>query len=156
MSIEGVAARAGVGKATIYRRYPSKAPLLVDAIRNRLHLVEQLPDSGDLRADLLAMLKPLVGSLRSGDGPLLIAFMTERVREPELNDEFGRCVVGHKKVHLRKLVRDAVERGDLPADTDVDLVAELGPALIWHHALGNGPVDPDLAERIVDQVIPKR
>jgi AcrR family transcriptional regulator len=156
MSIEGVAGRAGVGKASIYRRYASKAPLLVAAIRHRLHIVDHYPDTGDLRADLRAMLAPLVERLRSADGPLLIAFMTERFREPELAEEFDRCVVGHKKVHLRKIIRDAIDRGDLPPETDVDLVAEFGPALIWHQALGNQPLDAGLAERIVDQIVPNR
>ncbi len=114
MSIEGVAARAGVAKATVYRRYSSKAKLVVDAFRHRLQFVEYLPDTGDLRADLLAMLEPLVERLRGRDGPILVAFTTERLREPELAEEYDRSVIGRKRVHMRKLVRDAVERGDLP------------------------------------------
>jgi AcrR family transcriptional regulator len=155
MSIEGVAARAGVGKATIYRRYPSKAKLVVDAVRHRLHLVELLPDTGNLRADLLAMLEPLVDRLRGHDGPILVAFMTERLREPELAAEYDRSVIGRKRIHMRKLITDAVERGDLRPDTDVDLLAETAPALVWHHVLNNHPVGPDLATRIVDQILPQ-
>jgi AcrR family transcriptional regulator len=154
MSIEGVASRAGVGKATIYRRYASKAELLVDAMRRQLLLVDELPDTGDLRADLLAMYEPLVELLRGRDGPLLVAFMTERFREPDLAAEFERSVVGGKRVHVRKLVNDAIARGQLPASTDVDLFAQLAPALIWHQALNNHPIDRDLVERIVDQILP--
>jgi AcrR family transcriptional regulator len=155
MSIEGVAARAGVAKATVYRRYSSKAKLVVDAFRHRLQFVDKLPDTGDLRADLLAMLEPLVEHLRGRDGPILVTFMTERLREPELAEEYDRSVIGRKRVHMRKLVRDAVERGDLPADTDVDLLAEMAPALIWHQALNLQPVEANLAARIIDQLIPR-
>lgn len=155
-SIEGIAARAGVGKATIYRRYPTKASLIVDALRARLRLVDVLPDTGDLRADLIAMATPLVERLCGSDGPTLVAFMAERLREPELAAEFDRSVIGHKRVHLRKLVRDAVERGDLAPDTDVDVVAEMVPAIVWHHALNHLPLDRGLPERVVDEVIRPR
>ncbi len=83
-SIEGVAARAGVAKATVYRRYPTLAPLFVDAVRVRLCLIHELPDTGDLRADLLAMMQPLIDRLLTPDGAVLAALMTERFREPEL------------------------------------------------------------------------
>jgi AcrR family transcriptional regulator len=156
LSIEGVAARAGVAKATVYRRYSSKAELLVDAIRRQLHLVDVLPDTGDLRADLLGMLGPLVERLRGHEGPTLVAFMTERFREPELAAEWDRSVIGHKRVHVRKLVGEAIDRGELPPTTDIDLFAEMAPALIWHHALNNHAIAPDLAERIIDQILPRR
>jgi AcrR family transcriptional regulator len=56
VTIEGVAARAGVGKATVYRRHPTSAALLVEAARIRLCLLHDLPDTGDLRADLVSLL----------------------------------------------------------------------------------------------------
>lgn len=156
MSIEGVAARAGVAKATVYRRYSSKARLLVDAMRHRLCLPDHLPETGDLRADLLGMMEPLVDRLRGDDGPMLVAFMTERFREPELAAEFDRSVVGEKRVHLRRLVQNAVDRGELDADTDVELLAETAPAIIWHHALNHHALPPDIVERIVDQMLGRR
>jgi predicted ATPase len=81
--------------------------------------------------------------------------MTERLREPELAAEYDRSVIGRKRIHMRQLIRDAVERGDLRPDTDIDLLAETAPALVWHHVLNNQPVGPDLAARIVDQIIPQ-
>lgn len=157
LSVEGIAARAGVGKATIYRRYSNKAELLVDAMRDRLGYAPgeepPLPDTGDLRADVLAQLRPLVRTLRSDDGPLLVAFMLERARHPELAEEFNRAVIGRKRDHLEHLVRRAVERGELPADTDVAVVVEAAPAIIWHHALHDLPIPADLAERVVQQLL---
>jgi AcrR family transcriptional regulator len=153
VTIEGVAARACVGKATVYRRYASRAELVVEAIRTRLNLIHELVDSGDLRADLLALVGPLVDRLRGADGPVLVALMTERMREPELAEAYERSVVGHKREHMRRIIEAAIARGELPADTDVELLAETPAAIIWHHALNGLPMDDDFAARVVDHAL---
>jgi AcrR family transcriptional regulator len=155
VSIEGVAARAGVGKATIYRRYASKAQLLVDAIHVCAGVTEQLPDTGDVRADLTHMLESLMDRLRSDLGPVLLAFAAERVRYPALDEEFTRSVIGAKRAHIQKLLTAAIERGDLPADIDTDVVAEAGPALLWHHAMNRLPLTDDLPARIIAMLLPR-
>ncbi|MEJ7584430.1 MAG: TetR/AcrR family transcriptional regulator [Acidimicrobiales bacterium] len=154
VSIEGVAARAGVGKATIYRRYRDKAALVVEAVKVGACLDDHLPDTGDLRADLSSMLQRMVDKLRGDNGRVLLVFAAERLRHPELATEFERSVIGAKRAHTRRLVAGAVERGIIPAGSDVGLIAECGPALIWHHALHGLPLTDDLADRIVDLVLP--
>jgi AcrR family transcriptional regulator len=154
VSIEGVAARAGVGKATIYRRFPSKAQLVVEAMRVGACFTDHLPDTGDVRADLTSMLQRMIDKLRSDDGPVLIAFAAERLRNPELAAEFERSVIGAKRAHSRRLITAAIERGDLPADSDVEVIAESGPAIVWHHALQGLPITDDLPGRIIDMVLP--
>lgn len=155
VSIEGVAARAGVGKASIYRRYTSRAELIVEAIRARVCIDDHLPDTGDLRADLRSMLQPLIDRLRGDDGRVLITFMGERLRHPDLAAEFDRSVIGRKRAHMRGLVRAAVERGDLPSDSDIEIIAEMGPALLWHHAIYGLPLTDDLPDRILATVLPE-
>jgi AcrR family transcriptional regulator len=155
VSIDRVAARAGVGKATIYRRYSSKAEMVVEAVRCGAQLDDWLPDTGDLRADLTSIMQPLIDRLRGDDAQLLVTFALERLRDPELNDQFSRLVIGKKREHLRHLVNAAVARGDLPADVDTELIAESLPALIWHHALYGLPLDDGLLERILDLVLPR-
>jgi AcrR family transcriptional regulator len=154
VSIEGVAARAGVGKASIYRRYATKAELVVEAVRCGAHLDDELPDSGDLRADLATMMRPLLERLRGDDGKLLTTFAVERFRNPDLAEEFDRSVVGAKRGHVRRLINAAVARGDLPASIDVDLVAEAPAAFLWHHALYGLPLTDDLLDRILTLVLP--
>jgi AcrR family transcriptional regulator len=141
VSIEGVAARAGVGKATIYRRYTSKADLVVDAVRVSAHIDDHLPDTGDLRADLIGMMASMVERLRGPDGKLLVMFAAERVSNPDLADAFERSVVGRKREHVIRLLQGAV-------------VSESGPALIWHHALNGLPLTDDLPGRILAVVLP--
>ena len=156
VTIEGTAARAGVGKATVYRRYPTRAALLVDAARVRLCLLHPLVDTGDLRADWRALIQPLVDRLRGADGPMLVAFNMARQREPELAAEWERSVVGAKREHIRTLLRHAIERGEVPADADIELLGEIPAAIVWHHALNALPIDDDLVERILDVVAPRR
>jgi len=154
VSIEGVAARAGVAKATIYRRYPNKAQLVVAAVHHGAGMTDYLPDTGDARADLTSMLAKLTDLLRGELGPVLLAFAGERARYPKLDEEFKRSVIGAKRAHIRHLVTLAIEHGDLPADADVEVIAEAGPALVWHHALNRLPLTDDLPRRIVGMVIP--
>ena len=155
VSIEGVAARAGVGKASIYRRYSTKAELVVEAIRGGVDADDQdLPDTGDLRADLIRMMRSLLDRLRGNDAQLLTTFAVERFRNPDLALEFDRSVIGRKREHLRHLVNAAIARGDLPADVDVDLIAESAPAFLWHHALYGLPMTDDFLERVFDLVLP--
>jgi AcrR family transcriptional regulator len=154
VSMDGVAARAGVGKATIYRRYSSKAELVVEAVRCGVQMGDTLPDTGDLRADLTSLMQPLLDRLRGPDAKLMTAFALERMRSPELAEEFDRSVIGKKREHIRKLVAAAVERGDLPADADVELISEGPPAFLWHHALYGLPMDDGLLGRVLDLVLP--
>ncbi len=154
VSMDGVAARAGVGKATIYRRYSSKAELVVEAVRCGAHMEDWLPDTGDLRADLLSMMKPLLERLRGPDAKLLLTFALERIREPELGQEFDRSVIGKKREHIRHLVDAAIERGDLPASADVELIAEGPAAFLWHHAIYGLPMDDALLVRILNVILP--
>ena len=114
----------------------------------------ELPDTGDLRSDLTAIMRPLLDRLRGPDAKLMTTFALERLRSPELAEEFDRSVIGKKRVHIRKLVAAAVERGDLPPDADVELISEGPPAFLWHHAIYQLPMDDGLLDRILDLVLP--
>lgn len=156
MSVEGVAARAGVGKATVYRRWRNKAQILVEALRRHACCDVPLVDTGDVRADLLVMLRAVQRSMKGVDGRIMAAFVAERSRHPELNEEFERAFVADRRRHVRKILVAAVRRGDLPAHTDVELLADVGPALLWHRmTMRRAPLSRDLPERIVGQFLPR-
>jgi AcrR family transcriptional regulator len=153
MSMEGIAARAGVGKAAIYRRWPNKAAVIVDALRGHDAMQVPLPDTGDVQADVETMLVAVQRSMAGEDGPIIAAFAAEKFRHPELREEFDRVFVQNRRAHLLGLIRDAVARGDLPADTDVELVAETGPAILATRLLLHDQApDPKLPRRIVEQL----
>jgi AcrR family transcriptional regulator len=155
MTMEGVAAAAGAGKATIYRRWKSKAELVVDAIREHVAFDIELVDTGDIRADMHAFLVQLRNRMLGPDGRLLATFMAERLRHPALAEMFDRRFVSEKRVTLRGMVQRAVAGGDLPADTDVDLLVDVGKAIMVHEFTQHGgKLRRDLPERIVRQFLP--
>ena len=82
------------------------------------------------------------------------AFTAERIRHPELAAAFDRQFVENRRAHLRRIVQDAVDRGDLPASTDVELAGNAGPRALHARARVSRKFDPDLADRIVTQFLP--
>jgi AcrR family transcriptional regulator len=154
MSVEGVASRAEVGKATIYRRWPTKSALVVDAVRACAFDQIPLVDTGDVRADLGRMLHALLDMMRR-EAPLLRAFAIEQTRHPELADAWRLGFLAERRQALREALRRGVERGQLPAATDVELLADVGPALMWQRLTVIGEEPPaDLPERILAQFLP--
>jgi AcrR family transcriptional regulator len=156
MTIEGVAAAAGAGKATVYRRWRNKIDLVVDAIRDHVGLRAELVDTGDIRADMAAFLTQLQADMLGPDGPLMATFMAERLRHPELAQAFEARFVSEKRAQLQAMVGRAVAQGDLPADSDIDLLADVGKAMMIHEFVQHrGTLRRDLPERIVRQFFPE-
>ncbi len=155
ITIEGIASRAGAGKATLYRRWRNKAELVADAIRGHACTEVPMPDTGDVRADLRTYLKGMFDAFAGVDGPLMVAFMAERIHHPELGEAFERRFLADRRRYLRAIVQRAVERGELAPGTDVELLSEVGPALMLHEfVLRHGRLRRDLPERIVAQFFP--
>ena len=152
MTIEGVAAAAGAGKATVYRRWHNKIDLVIDAIGEQVALRAEIVDTGDIAADMRSYLRQLQRDLLGPNGALLATFMAERLRHPALAEAFEAQYASEKRACLRKLVRRAVERGALPADSDIDLLAGVGPALmVYEFVQRGGRLPRDLPDRIVRQ-----
>jgi len=130
LTVEGVAQRAGVGKATIYRRWPSKLPLVIEAFRQLPGLEEA--DTGDLATDLEQMLKSYLRTYHQTPlGAVVPSLAGELPHNPELMELFAPVVKARRQPLLRALER-AVERGEIPADLDLDLAADLifGPITV--------------------------
>lgn len=154
MSVEGIANRAGVGKAAIYRRWSTKAEVVVDALQCHAYAHIPLPDTGDVRADLLEVLTAQQQAFSGADGPLMAALAAEKSRHPELRAAFERAFVRDRRAHLHRLFASAVERGDLPPDTDVELLVEAAPSILVHRVTIHAEAPtPDLPQRIVDLLL---
>ncbi len=130
LTVEGVASRAGVGKATIYRRWPSKLPLVVEAF-SQLPALEEA-DTGDLVEDLKKMLRSYMQLFNTTPlAAVLPSLAGERAHEPELSELFDPVFKERRQPLIRALER-AVGRGELPVDLDLDLAADLivGPIAV--------------------------
>ena len=133
MSIEVIAARAGVGKTTVYRRWPSKEDLIVDAI-DELILEVHPPDTGSLRDDLIELLVQLQGALTtSRAGAVFPRMAAEVAAGSPLGRKYLDRVVGPRLGMLEGVLRRGIERGELPQDVDVDVVRSMliGPLITW-------------------------
>ncbi|WP_269938736.1 TetR/AcrR family transcriptional regulator [Arthrobacter sp. HY1533] len=157
MTIDMVAARAKAGKATLYRRWPSKAELVLDAVAC-LKKVDtdpaRLPDTGSLRGDLVAMVKP--HSIEDGERKLQImaGLMSMLNSSPELVDMATAAIVDPRVAVNRIFLRRAMERGEIPADCDVETLALVTPSMAAFRVLVlKKPVDRDFLLSLIDGVL---
>lgn len=152
LTVEGVASRAGVGKATIYRRWASKVPLIIEAFRELPGLEDV--DTGGVREDLEGMLRSYLQIL--GSTPLATvvpSLVGERAHNPELSKLIEPILRDRRQPIIRAL-RRAVKRGELRADVDLDLAADMlfGPILMRLFFTG-ARIHPRLSRPIVDAAL---
>ena len=124
LTMEGVRARAGVGKATIYRRWSSKEELVRDAIVF-LHHAFDTPDTGSLRGDFGALAMAVRASASRGGATLMPRLLGEAVNDPELFAIFRANLVEPRRAALRTVLERAVARGEIRDDVDVELMIDL-------------------------------
>src|SRR5258706_959599 len=155
MSIEEVACRAGVGKATICRRWPSRGALALDAFLAEFPGQQQLPDTGTLRGDLLTALRAWIRSVtQTSGGPMLSGLIAEVQQDRALAATWRDQVVEALRAQYAIMLDRAISRGEIPADTDKDVVLDLlyGPA--YHRLLhGQRPLTDQFARRVVDLIV---
>ncbi|HET8970236.1 MAG TPA: TetR/AcrR family transcriptional regulator [Candidatus Nanopelagicales bacterium] len=154
MSMDAVAARARASKATIYRRWPGKPELVLDAVRSRAPGLVVPADTGSLRGDLVAT----YSAAAQGSGPEEAELVAGVLRAMRSTPELGDCVraqVFESKCDVsRTLVARAVARGELPSGTDPLLLHEVAGALWFHRVLVvGGPVDDAFIAHVVDDVL---
>ncbi|OMI86909.1 TetR family transcriptional regulator [Streptomyces sp. M1013] len=159
VTVEAIAARAGVGKQTIYRRWPSKSAVVVAAL---LALSEDaegqsvtLPDTGDLRADLGLVMRATVEEFADPSFDKLIrALNTEIANDPALAAEYREKLAGPLDEAKKVRLRSAQKAGQLAPDADLDLVLEVLYAplfLRWLHR--SGPLTAAYADSLVDATL---
>jgi AcrR family transcriptional regulator len=155
VTIEGIAARAGVGKQTIYRWWSSKADVLMDNFSADARSELALPDLGSVRADLVTYLRQLAAFLTEAPaGAVLIALIGQAQHDRSMATAFRGSQLAEHRERERTLLVRAIERGELPADLDVDTaLAELvGP--VYYRVLVTGePVDPAFTDALVNSFL---
>ena len=150
LSMDLLAHRAGVGKATIYRRWESKEALILDALRTTTTPIP-VPDEGSLRADLHAYMDAVVEHFAPRRGSDVLPHLIEASCYDEQLRASLDAYLRERQSTTRLLLHRGIERGELPADTDVDLITDviLGP-FFYRHLLTGAPVDRAFTHRLVD------
>ena len=148
LRVQDVADRAGVGLATIYRRWPTKQDLVVEALRAK---TVDLPDTGDTRADLIAIFTLMAGAFQ-GEGAQLVPGCIAVARdEPEILQALRDHALCGIRDHLRMLITREVGEDD----PDLDLRVDFGPGILLQRGmlLGEPVTDPDVIARLVDVML---
>jgi AcrR family transcriptional regulator len=156
LTVEGVAARSGVAKTTIYRRWRSKDELALAVLIEMVQTVAPVAARGDTRAELIALVQGAVRVLgKTLMGSIMQGLVPELARGSELALAFRDRVVGLRRAEVERVLLRGVERGDLRADIDIGLTHELLFGAVYYRLfLSGGPMDRKLAERIVDALLP--
>ncbi|GAA4509205.1 TetR/AcrR family transcriptional regulator [Nonomuraea ferruginea] len=158
MSMDAVARRAGVGKAAIYRRWSSKEPLVLDLLTELADQAVPLPDTGTLHEDVAGFVRH-TSALRADDRAMRILtdLTAEATRNPRLATAMHTTAELPRRAAATELLQRAVDRGELPADLDLDLatdcligLAYLRPRTPWQPS---EPLDPGVLARLVEVIL---
>lgn len=158
LTMDEIAARARAGKGALYRRWPSKAALVIDAIAawRRELAPQEIPDTGSLRGDLDALVAGVPDWDEESHRMVLVlsGLVTAARREPELAAALSGQVVEIPLALIRGVFERAVGRGEIPPERDLDLVAETALALNMFRMVMRGEVpDRPFVRRVVDEIL---
>ncbi|MFI8180941.1 TetR/AcrR family transcriptional regulator [Actinacidiphila glaucinigra] len=149
LTIEAVAAAAGVGKSTIYRWWPNKEALIADALAE-IFRAEEIPDLGDTRAELRHAVDMTIDNYTNEDiAASLPALAAGLLPHPELMARFRETFLHRKRANIATALRRGIQRGDLPHDLDTDLVQDIwAGTILYRRLMTNTATDTALAEHL--------
>jgi AcrR family transcriptional regulator len=156
LTVEAVAARSGVAKTTIYRRWRDKWQLALDAVMiDLLPFFDDPVDVGDTRKELITFVDSVVKAFATTpQGPAMQALVSEIATHPELRRVYREQVVEPRRETLRPVIERGVARGDLRPGTDLRIVHELMLGPVFYRLLLSGPpLDRKLSESVADAVL---
>lgn len=151
MRVEDVASRSGVNKTTIYRRWPTKIELVHAAMRH-LAPPPEPPETGSVRTDLIELLRGMVRHAESPLGRGTLRMLASEGTHPDVGLMKRAVAADHMRARAL-VVERAIERGELPPDTDVELVVELTVSPVVRRVIRELPADEEFIEAAVDVVL---
>ena len=157
MTIDMVAARAKAGKATLYRRWASKAELVIDAVacmKQEDLAPENLPDTGTLRGDLVAMVKPRTIEDAQQKLRVMAGLMSLLGQSPELAEAAREAIVEPRLAINRMFLRRAIDRGEISADIDIERIASISQSMgAFRMLMLQQPVDREFVVSVIDGIV---
>jgi AcrR family transcriptional regulator len=155
LSIERVAKRARTSKAAIYRRWPARADLVAAAIRDAGERDQDfLPDTGDVRADLFAVLRAAADRLIGPYGEAARGLVAETLADPDATHAAREHLIQGRNRLIAAVLQRAVQRGEAGPQALTPQLISLAPVLVSHHYLLHGaPIDNKAIDNILDEVV---
>lgn len=154
LTMEGIARRAAVSKQTIYRWWPGKGAVVLEALTEAASALAPMPSGGSLETDLRRLLRETVAAAGSPNSRVLAALMAEA----QLNDEFARAFrdgfLAQRRTVLRVTFERARRRGEAGDRVDLDLLVDLVFGALWYRILaGHAPLDRRFADRLCEAAL---
>jgi AcrR family transcriptional regulator len=155
VSMDAVAARAAVSKATIYRWWPTKETLALDALYHEWSAVPAPRDTGSLRGDLLSLLLPWVRlATRRPYGRAIAALVTEAQSDQVFAADYRSRFVEPRRDQARAIFRRAVDRSEIPADTKIEVALDLLYGPVYHRLLhDHAPLNDEFVIDLIDTAL---
>jgi len=156
MSMDAIAARAGAGKAAIYRRWANKQALVLETVRSRRLPLGDPPDTGTIRGDLLSLFLALQGQLEDNAIDHLVGVLFALRTDPDLAQAVEEQFIAAWQRGVQTIVVRATERGELPPRDErfLELFGWAGPSMmLMRFLVAEGPIDPEFIREIVDELL---
>ena len=153
LTMDAVAARAHASKSTIYRRWPDKAALVVDALHCHKG-TQEVPDTGSLTGDLSAICQWSLNKENRSEARLMLGLITSLANDEQLRDAFQERIVEPRTRLLRDVFARAVDRGEISRDRNIDMLATLYPAMLFRRLMVTGELpDQQFARDVMNDII---
>jgi AcrR family transcriptional regulator len=154
LTMDAVASEAGVGKATIYRRWRTKQDLVVDTISDLNRAEAEIPDTGSLEGDLRSMMRQMVAMITGPTGAATLSLLSTVPHQPALARAFQDGPLAVWRQSFESLWSRAEQRGEIPTSLAKSVIAEATSALLVQRWLLTGrPVDEAFADEVLDTVV---
>jgi AcrR family transcriptional regulator len=154
LAMERIAARAGASKASLYRRWPSRAELVIAALGHHYGGPEPTPDTGNLRDDVLSLLRFGASRLNGIFGVAARGLMAETLADPDRTASVRPSMFTSRNRIMREILDHAAARGEIRPDAITPQLIGLAPALVDYHFLIYGaPIPDDVTTGIVDNIL---
>ena len=154
LSIEAIAADANVGKTTVYRWWPTKAALVADAFFASSEEELQFPNTGSVQRDMSLQMRRVIRIFRSERGKVVAALLAGGQSDPELLDAFRERFLWPKRLQAYQTLQRGIDRGELPAASDLDLILDslYGP-IYMRFLIRHDKLDESFADEICGLVL---
>jgi AcrR family transcriptional regulator len=156
LSVDAIATRAGVSKATIYRWWPSKAAVVMDAFLERTSPQMPFPDTGSTREDLRRQMRSVIRLLNdAGTSRPFVALIAESQHDRVLAAALRERFIAARRAAATEAFNRGIERGELRPDLDIDIAIDALYGPLYYRLLVSGdPLKPGYADRLVEQLYP--
>jgi AcrR family transcriptional regulator len=155
VTVEAIAERAGVSKATVYRWWPNRAAVVMDGFLSIVSSEVPFPHTGHAREDIRIHMRRLAEAFSGKIGRTVAALIAEGQSDPELAQALRSRWLSVRRTEAREILELGIERGELRDDIDLEVAVDVLYGPIYYRMLvGHGPLDDDFADALADQVFP--